>query len=70
MMDEDEVNAVVGMLQEANPMLRYDIDYDNINERYLIRVNGIDYLGDEYWEMKYPRKSEHPTIVERRQDKE
>ena len=61
--------AVVMMLQEANPMLWYDLDYDNIDERYRIRVNGIYYLGDEYWAMKYPRKSERPTIVERRQDK-
>ena len=68
-MNEDELNAVVAILQEANPMLRYDIDYDNIDKRYRIHVNGIAYLSDEYWELKYPRKSERPTIVEKRQDK-
>ena len=36
-----------------------------IDEFGSIRVNGIDYGGDEYWRRKYPGKSERPTIVEK-----
>ena len=65
MMNADELSAAVEKLQKANPTLQYDIDYD-IDERGMIRVNGMYYLGDEeYWEMKYPVKSERPTIVEK-----
>ena len=65
MMDKDEMYAVVMMLQAANPTLWYDMDYDHIDERWRIRVNGINYLGDEYREMKYPEKSVRPTMVEK-----
>ena len=65
MMDEEEMYAVVMMLQAANPTLWYDMDYDHIDERWRIRVNGINYLGDEYREMKYPEKSVRPTMVEK-----
>ena len=64
MMNADELSAAVEKLQKANPTLQYDIDYD-IDECGMIRVNGIYYADDEYWAMKYPRKSERPTIVER-----
>ena len=31
----------------------------------MIRVNGIYYLGDEYWGRKHPVKSVRPTIVKK-----
>ena len=63
-MNADELSAAVEKLQEANPTLQYDINY-NIEECGLICVNGLDYLGDKYWERKHPVKSVRPTIVEK-----
>ena len=62
MMDALELGLAVKKLQEANPTLQYDTD-----EFGLIRVNGIEYRGEEYRDLKYPVKSEHPrpTIIEK-----
>ena len=62
MMDALELELAVKKLQEANPTLQYDTD-----EFGLIRVNGIEYRGEEYRDLKYPVKSEHPrpTIIEK-----
>ena len=60
MMDAVTLSAAVKKLQEANPTLQYDTDKFG-----LICVNGIDYRGEEYWEMKHPVKSVRPTIVKK-----
>ena len=64
MMDAVTLSAAVKKLQEANPTLQYDIDYD-IDECGMICVNRIDYLGDKYWGMKHPVKSVRPKIAEK-----
>ena len=51
MMDAVALSAGVKKLQQANPTLQFCID-----EFGSIRVNGIDYGGDEYWGMKHPVK--------------
>ena len=66
MMDAFMMSVTAGAMaamkkkQEENPKLQYGTD-----EFGMIYVNGIDYLGDEYWELKYPVKSKRPTIIEK-----
>ena len=50
--------SVMKKLQQENLTLQYDTD-----EFGLIRVNGIEYRGEEYRDLKYPVKSEHLLVM-------
>ena len=53
--------AAMKKKQEENPKLQYGIDE---HSGYFC-VNGIEYGGDEYREMKYPVKNKRPTLIEK-----